>query len=347
MLREIDHIPEGLLQLDASQLASALGGPTLIHLPGRREPALFVSVLMHGNETTGWEAIRRLLQRYDAAAGELPRALSLFIGNVAAAEQGLRRLDTQPDYNRVWPGCEDSSGTPEHRLMEQVIAIMQARGVFASVDVHNNTGLNPHYGCINVIDHRFLHLASLFSRTVVYFTRPCGVQSLAMSKLCPAVTLECGKPDQSHGVEHAIEYLNACLHLAAFPQHVPSSHDIDLFHTVAVVKVDESCDFGFAEDGVTADWDISFAGDLDQLNFRELSAGTHIARVHSNSLGLQARDELGRDVTARYFEMEGEEVLLATAAMPSMLTRDVRVIRQDCFCYLMERYDEHLQDGEL
>jgi hypothetical protein len=35
---------------------------------------------------------------------DLPRSLSLFVGNTAAAEQGVRHLPEQPDYNRVWPG---------------------------------------------------------------------------------------------------------------------------------------------------------------------------------------------------------------------------------------------------
>jgi hypothetical protein len=30
--------------------------------------------------------------------------------------------------------------------------------------------------------------------------------------------------------------------------------------------------------------------------------------------------------------------------MPSMLTKDLDVIRQDCLCYLMERYGSHLSD---
>ena len=72
MLQEIDYLPEGLLGLEAHQLTGALAGPTLIHLPGRREEPLFVSVLMHGNETVGWEAVRALLARYDGG-GALPR----------------------------------------------------------------------------------------------------------------------------------------------------------------------------------------------------------------------------------------------------------------------------------
>ncbi len=344
MLKELDHLPAGLLDLDATQLISMLPGPTLIHLAGRREPSLFVTVLMHGNETTGWEAVRSLLRRYlvGDSLGELPRGLSLFISNVSAARFGLRSLDDQPDYNRIWPGCE-SGGTPEHGMMQRVMDIMRRRGLFASIDVHNTTGLNPHYACVNLIDHRFLHLATMFSRTVVYFLRPCGVQSIAMAKFCPSVTLECGKPGQSYGVEHAAEYLDSCLHLAAHPEHPVAPHDIDLFHTVAIVKVPDELTFSFGEPGV----DLQFAGDLDYLNFRELSRGTTLGRVKpGNGVGITVCDEKGKDVTGRYFVVEDDQLLLRVPVMPSMLSKDHRVVRQDCLCYLMERYDDHLEGAE-
>ena len=94
MLSELNALPEGLLDLEASQLHSVLGGPTLIHLQGREKRPLFVSVLIHGNETVGWEAIRLLLPQYDVAGGDkmLPRSLSLFVGNTAAAEKAQRFL---------------------------------------------------------------------------------------------------------------------------------------------------------------------------------------------------------------------------------------------------------------
>lgn len=339
MLQELDHLPAGLLDLPASRLDVALAGPALIHLEGRREPPLFVSVLMHGNEPTGWDAARTWLRRYRPAGGddELPRSVSLFIGNVAAAAQGLRHLPDQPDYNRVWPGCE-ASGTREHALTQQVVDIMARRGVFASVDVHNNTGMNPHYACVNVVDNRFLHLATLFSRTVVYFIRPCGVQSLAMSKLCPAVTLECGKAGQTHGTEHAREYLEACLHLSRHPEHPVAPQDIDLFHTVATVKVPPSVAFSF--DGSVAD--IRFVPDLEYLNFRELPAGTVFGEVADGDIPLDVRDERGEDVARRFFEAADGMLRTRCNVMPSMLTADETVVRQDCLCYLMERYDSHL-----
>ncbi len=63
MLQQLDHIPSGLLSW-SYQLEQILGGPTLIHLSGHREPALYISVLMHGNETAGWDALRQLLMDY-------------------------------------------------------------------------------------------------------------------------------------------------------------------------------------------------------------------------------------------------------------------------------------------
>ena len=332
LLKQADTLPEGFVQADARELADLLGGPTLVHLPGRRERPLFVSVLLHGNETTGLQALQDLLRRYRGR--ELPRALSLFIGNVDAARDGLRRLAGQPDYNRVWPGSE-CPDTPERRMMQQVFDIMCQRRPFASVDVHNNTGINPHYACINQIKAAHVQLARLFSRTLVYFTRPAGVQSLAFSRLCPAVTVECGKVGQAAGEAHALEFLDACLHLSELPGHMPGGQDVDLFHTVATVRVSRAFSFGFGP----GDTDICFVEDLDHLNFRELPAGTVLAQLSGvEAMPLEALDESGRDVAPRFFRLRDGALETARPLMPSMFTLDARVIRQDCLGYLMERY---------
>ena len=340
MLQELHELPAGLLETGSRNLESLLGGPTLIHLRGAREPPLFVSVLMHGNETVGWEAMCSLLGGYAKRSGtmRLPRSLSLFIGNVSAAAIGVRHLPGQPDFNRIWPGCE-SPHTPEHLLMEQVVDIMRRRRLFASVDIHNNTGCNPHYGCVNVLDNRYLQLATLFSRTVVYFLRPCGVQSIAMGQLGPAVILECGKVGEQHGVDHAREYLDACLHLSALPDHPVAPGDIDLFHTVAQVKVPKEVSFGFPP----GEADIVLTPELERLNFRELPRGTALGRVDErNGARLDVRDEQGRDVSSRYFHIRDGELRLRLPVMPSMLTCDETVIRQDCLGYIMERYNDHV-----
>ncbi len=323
------HLPEGLLQREANQLHEVLSGPTLIHMRGRRARPLFVSVLLHGNEITGWLAMRELLRRY--ADRELPRSLSLFIGNVAAARHGLRRENSQPDYNRIWKG----GSRPEHAMVGRVLDEMRARKVFAAMDVHNNTGFNPHYACVNVLDQRHLQMATMYSRTVVYFIKPDTVSSLAFAAICPSVTLECGQPGHAYGTKHVLEYLDSCLRMAKVPTHPVAAHDIDLFHTVAVVKVPAETSFGFEEDAT----EIWFAGDLDHLNFHELPRGTTLGWVREGAdVCLEAWDEAGNDIGSRYFSVDEGEIKTHVPVMPSMLTLDERVIRQDCLCYLLERY---------
>jgi len=331
MLNEIENLPAGLLDVKVEGLLDLLGGPTLLHLPGRQPEPLFVTVLAHGNESTGFHALQSLLQKH--RDGVLPRALSVFIANVSAASQGLRRLDGQPDYNRIWPGTV-TPDVAEAVMIQQVVECMRARRAFASIDIHNNTGINPHYACINRIDNRFLQLASQFSRTVVYFIRPLGVQSMAMSSVCPAVTIECGKPSHEYGAEHACEYLDACLHMNTIPEHPVASHDIDLFHTVATVKVPDDVSFGFGDDAA----DLQLVKDIDHLNFRELPAGTRLGWFRQGmKLSLDVRDEDDQPVFERYFDARDGELRTMRPFMPSMFTLDERVIRQDCLGYLMER----------
>jgi hypothetical protein len=337
MLTVLDHLPAGLLTCDARDLHGVLPGPTLIHLPGRREPPLFVSVLLHGNEHTGLEAVQALLRKFEN--GVLPRALSLFVGNVAAARYGRRMLEGQPDYNRIWPGGGRADSTPERRMMREVVDRMAAREVFASIDVHNNTGLNPHYACVNRLDRRFFQLATLFSRTVVYFVRPRGVQSMAFAELCPAATIECGKTGQSHALEHVLEYLDAAIHLAAIPDHPVAEHDMDLYHTVATVTVPAHVGLGF---GPESGQDIRLSPYLDHLNFRELPVGSALGMAKPGiGLGIEVRDEHGEEVSERFFRLEDGEIRTVRPVMPSMFTLDVDIVRQDCLGYLMERM-EHI-----
>lgn len=329
-LHQTDVIPEGLLETHPESLHKLLPAPTLLHLSGAQKNPLFVSVLLHGNEPTSFFAVQALLKKW--ANRTLPRSLSIFFGNIQAAGLGLRRLEHQPDFNRIWPGTEYPD-SPETRMAADIINIMQARNVFASVDIHNNTGLNPHYACINKLDHPFLQLASLFGRLIVYFTRPKGVQSAAFAEICPAVTLECGRPGQQHGVEHAFEYLNSCLNLTELPDHPVRPQDIDIYHTVAQVKIHEHINFSFKDANV----DLFLDKDLDHMNFNEIQAGTVFGKTKNTDLPLIATNEQGKNVSEQFFSIRHNELQLSRNTMPSMLTLDERVIKQDCLCYLMER----------
>lgn len=331
LFTQLYDLPTGFLDTDTVHLRTLLPKPTLIHLAGKLDDPLFVSVLLHGNEPTGFMAVQRLFKKYRNR--ELPRSLALFFGNIEAAAQNVRRLEHQPDFNRIWPGTELPT-SPETEMAASVFAIMREHRPFASIDIHNNTGLNPHYACINRLDNSFLQLAALFGRLIVYFKRPTGVQSAAFAELCPSVTLECGRPGQQYGVDHAFEFLDSCLHLSSLPEHPVHTCDLDLFHTVAQVKIADNVSFSFNQ----SDCDLLLSEDLERMNFTEIAAGTVLGQVRNASLSpLLVQNEQGNNVTDQFFDLNNGHLQITRPTMPSMLTLDERVIKQDCLCYLMER----------
>ena len=325
------EFPDTLLEVASGDLWRHLRGPTLFDLPGRHGAPLFVSVLLHGNEDTGWRAVQQVLKRYKDR--KLPRPLLLFVGNVAAARAGVRTLPSQHDFNRAWPGTPDGR-PPEAALMREVADTVTARRPFASIDIHNNTGHNPHYACLNRLDEPHLHLARLFSRTVVYFERPLGVQSAAFAEICPAVTVECGRVGGEAGIAHAADFVTAALQLSDFPKHAVPDGDIDLLKTFAIIRVPEGASFSF-DAGMA---DFRFREDLDELNFAELPPGTVFGR-----LGPGAKQQLvvvpgdGVDQVSDYFSYDEGEIRLQRPAVPAMLTLDKAAVRLDCLGYLMHR----------
>jgi len=332
-LQIFDYLPPGFLNCNAKNLHQIISGPSLIHLKGKNENPLFVSILQHGNETVGLYAVQQLLKAYQEIS--LPRSLSIFVANVDAARGAVRRLDRQPDYNRMWIDEGQPIEYPEARIMQQVVLEMKARKPFASIDLHSNTGLNPHYACINKLDNCFYHLATLFSKTVVYFIRPIGVQSAAFAKFCPSVTLECGALEDQAGIEHAFEYLDACMQLCSIPDTTMAADSMDLFHTVATVKVPKEFSFSFS-DSIE---DIYFNPDLEKYNFKEVEANAPFAITHPDKeVGLNVFNEAGDNVFEAFFTSQNNEIRLRKTIMPSMITLNEKIIKQDCLCYLMERY---------
>lgn len=329
MLTRLNSIPHGMLDKKAHELHEYLPGPTLISLEGLNKQPLFLSILLHGNEDSGWEALRDLLKAYQDQP--LPRALFIFIGNVLAAAKGLRKLDSQTDFNRVW----GDSDADEAIVMQTVLEEVSGLDLFASVDIHNNTGLNPHYACINKLQPEFVNLAKGFSRSIVYFVRPQGVQSIAFSKFCPAVTLECGQPGDQLGIEKAKTFITKLLLQEKLAQQMPEKDDFNLFHTTAIIKIPEQYSFSF--DGSQAD--IEFIQGIERHNFEEIDSGTPLARIASGvDLPFLVLEESGEDIFNDFFILQDGQLFTRKPMMPSMLTDNLTIVRQDCLCYLMERY---------
>lgn len=328
-----DKLPRGFLDISARDLHRVLPRPALIDLPGEAGTTLFVSVLQHGNEYSGLCAVQRLLKDYEGRT--LPRPMSLFVANPGAARAARRRLDDEPDLNRSWPGT-DSEPNATTAMLAGVVAAVHDRPLFASVDIHNTSGRNPVYAGINVIDATNLQLASHFSRHVVYFTRPLGLQAQAFLGLCPSVILECGRPGDEVGIEAARGFLEHLLAVEELPATPPEPDHLDLLRSVALVKIRPDVHFAFGPD---ADADLELEPEIDLFNFHELAAGTVLGRVRGHHMPVDVVDSSGFEVTESFFELHGRELRLRRAAIPSLFTLDPRIVRQDCLCHLMEPFE--------
>jgi succinylglutamate desuccinylase len=328
MLNEMNHIPDALLDANADELCDILKAPTLFHLDGIKPQPLFICTLLHGNETTGLYAVQRLLKKYQGRP--LPRALSLFIGNIAAAKENQRHLHEQDDYNRIWPGTHHSDSA-EKDMMRTVTHIMQKKKPFASIDIHNNTGKNPHYACVNILNPHGLALAAKFSNIAVYFTNPKGVQSAAFSDFCPATVLECGQSSEKAGEDHALQYLETILAMDEFDSE---NLNLKLYHTIARVTIPKYVTLGSSND-VSCDLCLNAA--LEDKNFHQLEPGTVFATINSTKDSLiLVSSESDEDITDEYTERINNELVIKKPVTLSMFTTSEDAIRQDCVCYLME-----------
>ena len=326
-VRTTTTLPRQVASLPARELLATLGGPTLFDLRRPGKPPLFVSTLLHGNETSGWDAVRRIARRDDAAEF----SWMLFLGNVQAAAQGARSLPEQPDFNRIWHASaeddetrapadtdiwqEDSHEHPaEAQLAEAVAQAAEAAQPFFAVDVHNNSGHNPPYSVITSLDRTTLAAAAAFSPRAIHARQPAGVQTRRFARFCPAVTIETGQPEDPESANRAEAYLLGCLQSGKSPSAEHSR--LALYENTV---------------RVTVRGDIEPHPGLERLNFGIAVPGQCIA--HRGEL--VAQDSQGRVVTDQYLEADGSATRLTRSVTLSMYTSDVAIARQDCLCYFM------------
>ncbi|MCB0421941.1 MAG: succinylglutamate desuccinylase/aspartoacylase family protein [Bdellovibrionales bacterium] len=328
----VHGFPEGISKIEPQSIRSIFPNPTLITIPGQSPETVFVSTLLHGNETTSFYVMQLLEQKIRQVTPK--RSLALFIGNVFATEKGVRFLPNEPDFNRIW----NEGDTPAHHLAKKVTSWAESHSVTYNIDIHNNTGINPLYGCICKLEKPFIDLAGHFSDTMVLFENPNSVQSIVFSKFCTSVTIECGQVGNQDGIRSAFEFVWDILN--DVPQSTlrdPINHTTKeprIFHTIGRVMVKEGIDFSF----IPNEAPITFIHDVVRYNFFPLDRGTPIALMKTNESPLYVIDEFNNDITEQFLEVRDHQLCLKRSIVPAMFTDNPSIIRGDCFGYFMEPY---------
>lgn len=327
-LQILKHIPEGFLNIKPRDIINLISSPAILHLKGKEDAPLFISLLLHGNEFSGLIILQEILKKYEK---ELPRSLVIFIGNPRACAQGVRHLEDQPDFNRIW-GKEHSSRYP---LTESVLKYVREKKVYAAVDIHNNTGENPLYACISKKDLNFIKLAQNFSENIVYFTRPHSVLSKALSLIAPSLVIECGLPGYSQGITAGVQFIERLLS-SEEPWKKEEIKIPYIYSTHATLLVDSDSEIFFESQLVLKKGQLCLWDQIDQLNLKEVSVGTVLGKV-CDSNPFRLIDNRGRDIFNQFFSIINGNWIVKTSFIPSMFTKDTRVAKSDCLGYVMKK----------
>lgn len=330
-LRVRDSIDEEVLDCEARDLYRLLPTPTLFDLTNG-VPPIFVSVLLHGNELTGWDAIRQFLRKRDQANPK--HSLVLYIGNVEAAALNQRFLDHQLDFNRIWCGGDQA----EHQHAEEVVHLIQRMKPKFALDIHNNSGLNPAYSVLTHTSYACLTHARKFSSIALLAPSLHSVITRRMNEICPSITIEVGLSGEVDSLRRTLEYLDYLFE--ADLDHTIFPEDLSIYRTVANLRVETEGKPHFPTFP-------KLNPALEPLNFDSVPAGTSISTHLSDDWVVRVYDNDEVEQTDQYLEQVGKDTYLKNDVIMAMFTQHVENAFHDCVCYFLEPTTIRYGDDEL
>ena len=309
--RELDA---GWLDLGATELYRVFDRPTIIDLRQSNRAPVFITTLLHGNETSGWDAIREFLNNHSEVS------MVLLVGNIHAAKSKQRHLDHEQDFNRVW------RQEPWHTALNEVLH--EVKPCYA-VDIHNNSSPNPHYSVVTDLQPETLQLARLFSKQLIHTAHTLDIISYAISKYCPSITIETGMIDDPKSVSRTVEYLTQiCCNYPLSPQEIG---DLECYETLGTMHV-------IPPENPDLEKYPIFNADFIGRSFETVPAGSMVAECVEKSWEIVVKSANSvENQTSKYLDRSGNRVMLKQDTILSMFTPIPLLALQDCVCYLLNK----------
>lgn len=330
----LNGLPDEFFTTHPTQLYKIFAGPTLVHLDFGHEQTIFISIMLHGNEHSGYYAIRDFLSSYKLSQKSPSKNISLLIGNVLAAKESARYLDGQKDFNRIW----SDGDSEEERWAQKIYQEMASKNLFATVDLHNNTGKNPEYSAISNLESNTLRLASLFDGDILYFTDPKEVFTNYFSTLSPTLTVEAGRSGEEKGIQKIIELLTKIFDLESFEElglKETILKNKKIFESFGKIKIPQNASISF--DGHMADF--IFDPNIENLNFNQILPGKIFGKSNNIDQHLLVFDSSNQLIGNSFFKYVGNEIITIEPFFPAMITTNAKIVHQDCLCYLLKAID--------
>jgi hypothetical protein len=338
-------IPPELLGATREDAIYRLAGPTAIVLDQGKPTTRVVSVLMHGNEPSGFQA---MLDFFRNPPKNLTTNVVFLVQNVLAAQAGHKPFEfrfhpsTQSDLNRQWLPL----GTPEPELHPYVAStyafLKTLPRIEGFLDLHNNSGDNPVYATLSYDDEAQPNLALSESLgaflTDQYLTfKLSGGFDGGVRELAPAVAVECGRLDSPAADLAASRILKQFLAPQIGPAAWHAAPDKTRYEIEAEIAL-ASRDYALHIEGMHELQAIRaldhglflLRPDIELRNFRKIVPGTSLGlwRGEGMPVAVKTLEKEPRDLAAHYFECKDGHVMFRNEAFLAMATTRLSNIRK-------------------
>lgn len=317
------------------QVLRRLGGPSWWVVPGRdRSRCRVVNTLLHGNEPSGFRAVRTWL-----ASGVTPAvdaAFSLCSVDAALGPPlfGHRALPGHRDANRCFfPPFEAPDGERARALLERLDRVRPE----ALVDLHNTTGHTPAYGVGTRLDPDVVGLTALFADRMMHSDLRLGTLVEALHARLPSVVIECGRAGDPVADATALAGIERFLLLEDLTSVRAAAERVEVLWRPIRVHIAEPASLAFADAPVPGAT-LTVRTDVDQHNFGTLAPGALLGWIAPGAgWPLCAFGSDDGDLSRELFEERGHELVVRREMVPVMMTNSAAMAKQDCLFYALER----------
>ncbi|WP_394175840.1 M14 family metallopeptidase [Thalassotalea litorea] len=318
-------------------------------------PQLFTT-LLHGNETSGVEALRRLLVKPPTPLHDT----YILVASVKAAA-------TEPlFYHRMLPGTQDLNRCFSPRLLEKIEQSIQSQPQVPDpqnnasaitqysdpqtlayriwrftielnprwlIDLHNTSGLSPAFTVIRHVSDEHILLCKQFSPYIVRSNINVGAL-FELNVEFPCVTIECGGTGDELAVQTAYTGIHRLM-LAPLAELQEDSEPALMLDDPIRLEIDSSKDirlgYGTCQND---DYDITLLADIDRFNFANWQAGQTLGWASEKGFqALMAKDEQGQERLDDLFQRQGNELQCKANLHLFMITNRADIALSDCLLY--------------
>lgn len=319
--------PKRFQDVSWQKLIQKLTKPTIFHLPGKDQTkSLIISCLIHGNETSGYKAVTKELNKLKT----YPLDVYFLIANIKAAQRKPyfthRDWEAKPGFNRIW------NKTDKYPLAKEILTFLKKANPLACLDLHNNNGKNPAYAICEGERKEVLNLAGFLAEIILFSEIRLGTFTEAMVKICPAVTLECGQVNTKVADDFAEQTLERFLSLISLPK---KEREIFPYRELCEINIKKKIKFCFGHTPKPG-FDLVLRDDIEDFNFNILKKGDYLGFAEKIDV-LECLDKKKRPVTKDFFYLKDGQILAKQDLTLAMAVRKVNIAKLSNLCYIIEK----------